>query len=110
MRAAGLAALIAFTSITPALAQDEGDIIVSARPLPDGAERRIVRVADLDLRTDAGVREMERRVGMAVKSICNKSGTSNVPLQERMLDKECSDGAWASARPQMNSAIVRARG
>ncbi|MCW3836400.1 UrcA family protein [Sphingomonas canadensis] len=53
-----------------------------------------VPVADLDLSTAAGRRELERRVERAVSRICGP-------------DRRCRDEAWASAWDQANAAIAR---
>jgi UrcA family protein len=53
-----------------------------------------VQIADLDLSTGAGVRELDRRIDRAVDRICES-------------DRECRDGAWASTWDQVNAAIAR---
>lgn len=105
------AALVAVCLIGAApgigLAQNGQNLVVRGQRLPDGAEQRIVRIGDLDLRSEAGEREMVRRVGQAVDSICAMSGAPSP--QESGLDEECRDDAWASARPQMDAVVRRAR-
>lgn len=55
-----------------------------------------VAIADLDLSTNAGVVELERRVGRAVDRICDG-------------DRDCRKGAWASTWDQAQAAIARDR-
>ncbi|WP_404334543.1 UrcA family protein [Sphingomonas sp. MMS12-HWE2-04] len=59
-------------------------------------EWRSVRVdaSALDLSTDSGVDELEKRVGKAVNRICGS-------------DSACRDDAWASADAQVADAIRR---
>ena len=62
-------------------------------------EWRSVRVdaSALDLSTDSGVDELERRVGKAVGRICGS-------------DRACREDAWASADEQVAYAIRRDEG
>lgn len=63
-----------------------------------GGETRSARVeiADLDLSTGAGQRELDRRVSRAVSRICNG-------------DRLCRSEAWAGTWDQVNAAIARDR-
>jgi len=79
-----LLALAALLAAVPAAAQER-----EWRSLP-------VAIADLDLSTDAGIVELERRVGRAVDRICDG-------------DRACRDGAWASTWDQAQAAIARDR-
>lgn len=101
-------ALLVCVGTGPVLAQDNNqEILVRGRPLPEGTEQRIVRISDLDLRKEEGTREMERRVRLAIADICDQA--SSPEITEQMLDKKCRDGAWNDARPQMDRAIQWAR-
>lgn len=62
----------------------------------DDAEWRqtTVPIADLDLSTDAGVAELDRRIDRAVDRICDH-------------DRDCRDGAWASTYEQVQAAVAR---
>lgn len=94
----------------PAIAQDDGgEIVVTGKEIPEGMEpvSKKVSIKDLDLTTQAGVDKMESRVAGAVKSICSPAFSRRMSKEKREI---CSDYAWASARPQMEEAIERARG
>jgi UrcA family protein len=55
-----------------------------------------VQAADLDLSTNAGVTELDRRIDRAVDRICGS-------------DRDCRDGAWASTYAQVDAAVARDR-
>lgn len=74
------------------------DIVVTAKPPPD-IMTRVVTVADLDLSTTAGQRELNRRVEAAVDSLCRIP--SPVGYYEKVMSEPCRTEAWASARPQL---------
>lgn len=67
---------------------------------------RTVHIGDLDLKSALGQKEMEKRVALAVDSIC--AIPSPLPSYKGRMEKPCRDEAWASARPQMADAIKRA--
>lgn len=95
----------------PIVAQENGEIVVTAETkVPEGYEpvKKTVSIADLDLRTEAGASEMEKRVGAAVDSIC--TAPPRAALWELNDAKKCSEFAWAGARPQMDAALKKARG
>lgn len=101
----GLASVMASA---PAMAQGQ-EIVVTAERLPSGFEpvSQTVNIADLNLATPAGVSAMEKRVTGAVNSMCDVKGTAGVaPANERKI---CRNYAWASAKPQMQSAIQAAK-
>ena len=96
----------------PGTAQDatssaeEPEIVVSGgKEIPRGYEKvsKRVRIADLDLTTEAGTSEMETRVGEAIDSICTA-------IRRKRVREYCNDYAWSDARPQMDRAIARASG
>lgn len=105
-----LASLAIFSlAAAPATAQQPatmgGPPIVITRRLPpsDDFMIRVVRVGDLDLKSAAGQQEMEKRVGKAVEDMC--AIPSPLPSYKGRMEKPCRDEAWASARPQMDSAV-----
>jgi UrcA family protein len=107
-----LACLAATAVVSPAQAQDpapaEGQEIVVTGKLPDkGAEKRVVKIGDLNLSTDQGVKEMEKRVAAAVDDIC--AIASPIGYYGAEAEKPCREEGWASARPQMDSATAKAR-
>jgi UrcA family protein len=60
-----LAALVAAPSLTPALAQSQGDPI------------QRVGYADLDLTREADVRKLDRRIGQAIKNVCGTASDAD---------------------------------
>ena len=91
-----------------AVAQPQ-EIVVTGKAIPEGyhAVKRNVSIKGLDLSTPSGASEMERRVGEAVEWICQSHLA--VGKEEKGDSKQCSDFAWASARPQMDRALKAAR-
>lgn len=77
------------------------------KPSPD-VMVRTVYIGDLDLKSTAGQKEMEVRVGRAVDSIC--SIPSPLPSYKGKMEQPCRDEAWGGARPQMADAVKRATG
>lgn len=88
-----------------AIAQEQGSDIVVTRMLPPSKDRlvRVVHIGDLDLKADAGRQEMEKRVSNAVKHMC--AIPSPIPGYKEEMERPCTEEAWASARPQMDSAV-----
>jgi UrcA family protein len=100
---------------TPAAAQPAGTAaqepeILVVRKLPPSQDRliRAVYIGDLNLKSAAGQQEMEKRVGKAIEDMC--AIPSPLPTYKEKMTKPCRDEAWSSARPQMESAVQRARG
>lgn len=112
LRLASLAMFSLAAAEVPAAAQQsatvEGPPIVITRRLPpsDDFIVRVVHVADLDLKSAAGQREMEKRVGQAVEDMC--AIPTPLPSYKGRMEKPCRDEAWGSARPQMNYAVQTA--
>ena len=107
--ATGLVAVAA-----PALAQTTyytvPEVVVTPERLgPDGrpmTESRTVNIADLDLRYDRDVREMQRRVRTTARQICDHLGeTSSIPT----VSRNCVNDAVRRTDYQMNTAIAQAR-
>lgn len=96
----------------PASAQQPATVvgppIVITRRLPpsDDFMIRVVNVGDLDLKSAAGQQEMEKRVGKAVEDMCTIP--SPLPSYKGRMEAPCRDEAWASARPQMSTAVQMA--
>lgn len=106
-------ALFGLAAAAPAAAQpvqpaQEAPIVITKRlaPSPD-VLIRTVYIADLDLKSAAGQQEMEKRVGKAVEDMCVV--VAPLPSYKGPLEKPCRDEAWASARPQMDLAVQRAK-
>ena len=76
---------------------------------PDGELQRLSRtvdIADLDLRYDRDVREMQRRVRATARQICDELGERDtIPSVER----NCVNDAVRRTDYQMRTAIAQAR-
>jgi UrcA family protein len=85
-------------------------IIVTA-PLPEDLIVRHVSYADLNLASEVGVKRLNRRVGSAVKSLCNDAtGGPNIRSLGTNIEMiQCSVSAWNGARPQIDRAVRRAQ-
>lgn len=85
------------------------EIVVTGKAVPKGHEavKTNVSIKDIDLSTPSGAKEMERRVAKAVDFVCQSHAA--YAKEEQREAKACSDFAWASARPQMDSAVQAAR-
>jgi len=86
------------------------EVVVTPERLgPDGrpmTESRTVNIADLDLRYDRDVREMQRRVRTTARQICDHLGeTSSIPTVQR----NCVNDAVRRTDYQMQTAIAQAR-
>lgn len=93
----------------PAYAQQDPEIVVTAMmKMPEGHEpvRMVIGIKDLNLATVVGANRLEKRVSTAIDRFCG--APPRAPLWQVKDSKACSDHAWASARPQMDSAIRRA--
>lgn len=106
------ALLAAATLLSPAHAQDamqpEGEeIVVSGKKAEKDVVTQVVKIGDLNLATDAGVKEMEKRVTSAVDYICAIPAV--IGYYKQKSEAPCRDEAWTSARPQMDLAVERAR-
>ncbi|NIJ33662.1 UrcA family protein [Sphingomonas oligoaromativorans] len=77
-----------------------------AAPVTDG-QSAIVRIADLDLATDAGVQTLHARVAQAAKAVCGAPDARDL-LAVRQSDA-CRRVALESAAPQVQLAIADAR-
>ncbi len=102
----GAASAVAQVPQTPTTEQS---IIVTHKlvPSPDLIVRTVF-IGDLDLKSVAGQKLMEKRVNDAVEEMC--AVPNPIPTQGRNMSRPCRDEAWASARPQMDQAIKRASG
>jgi UrcA family protein len=104
---------LASAAILPsAIAQEpqavEGpEIVVTGKASDKDVVTRVVQIGDLNLVTDDGVQEMERRVAAAVDDICAIPAV--IGYYREKSERPCRDEGWASARPQMDSALKKAR-
>jgi UrcA family protein len=92
----------------PALAQTVDEVTVYGRLGPDGRPNtlsRVVDISDLDLRSRADVREMQRRVRYTARAICEELGETG----GAGVTPSCVDAAVRGAQPQARLAIAQAR-
>ena len=87
---------------SPASAQQDYDVVV--RGVSEGSRMRLVSFRDLNLNLIAHRKILDDRVGNAVTDVCDV-GSGNQMTPDR---RNCSDQAWAGARPQIIRAYVRA--
>ena len=93
-------ALITATAIkaAPALAQPasaQGEIAIS-----------YVQTADLDLRSDAGRRQLDRRLALAARDVCGTA--SDADLEGKNAVRHCVDDVLAKARGESEQLIAGA--
>lgn len=84
-------------------------IVVAGTVDPDLIVRR-VSFADLDLVSSAGEVRLNRRVGQAVNGLCDTAtGRTDGSLRTLLPNSACRQSAWDNARPQIATAVQRAR-
>ena len=86
-------AAVAFTA-SPAIAQTAG------------SSQLAVSYADLDLRTDAGVRRLDRRIRSAAELTCGPISSADPAGTNAVLD--CRSATLASARAQRDLIVAAA--
>ena len=88
---------------SPTVAQvDDHELVI--RGVPEGSRMRMVSFRDLNLNLIAHRKILDERVGNAVREVCNV-GSGNIQSPDF---RNCSNQAWAGARPQITRAYVRA--
>ncbi len=118
MRALGLSvsAVAALSFAAPAMAQDEEVVIVTApysvQRSTDGevAVSQRVPMKGLDLRRDADVHELERRVAWTAQEVCDIAEDYAPRTTSMTSDRECVRRAIREARADMRYVVDRARG
>lgn len=91
-------------ALAPAASGKDRPVVVRAPD--DPAPTRRISYADLNLASLAGEATLNRRVRGAVSSVCNEAvGPSPILFSEQA----CRKFAWSGARPQIASAVQRAR-
>ena len=90
------AVLAASAFVVPTVAQAQE--VASAR----------VSYADLDLASDLGQQNLQRRIFHAAESVCG-IGAIRVDLKFALLAADCRDDAVATAQPQFLAAVDAAR-
>ena len=86
--------VVALLAATPVMAQAE---IVT----------RSVRVADLDLRSPAGVAELDRRIDRAARQVCETNGVK--PIREHRIAETCRTAAVAGAVGDREAKLAAAQ-
>lgn len=102
----GIAALPLFLVVSPTIgvAQDRSATVTGQR-LDEMTER--VSYRDLNLAFKPDEKILFRRVGFAVRRICDRLHEGVSPASYESM--ACSRGAWLGARPQIKTAVQRAR-
>jgi len=70
-------------------------------------EVRVVSYADLDLASDAGRRQLDRRIAAAVADACGTA--SDADLHGKNLVGRCRTDAWSQANAQRAGALAAVR-
>jgi UrcA family protein len=84
-------------------------IVVTGPSREDIVVRR-VSFADLNLASTSGEKTLNHRVGGAVTSLCIEAvGPDTRSLSSTIANMRCTRQAWDGARPQIASAVQRAR-
>ena len=65
----------------------------------------VVHTADLDLASDAGKRQLDRRLNIAARDVCGTA--SDFDLEGKNEVRECRDQVLANAREQGEALIAR---
>ena len=103
-----LAAAGLVVSAAPALAQTTvEELTVVGRIGPDGRPNtlsRVVDISDLDLRSDADVRALQRRVRYTARALCRELGETG----GAGVTPSCEDAAIRGAQRQARFAIAQA--
>lgn len=99
-----MSAVTASVIVAPLPAVAQGDHEVVVRGVSEGSRMRLVSFRDLNLNLIAHRKILDDRVGNAVSDVCDL-GSGNQLSPDR---RNCSDQAWAGARPQITRAYVRA--
>ena len=104
-----LSAAMSFAAYAQEPQPAEGpEIVVTGKISDKDQVTRIVKIGDLNLAIDEGVKEMQKRVGAAVDDICAIPAV--IGYYRQQAEKPCRDEGWASAQPQMDRAMEKARG
>lgn len=82
----------------PAWAQRNPELVVTGEPVPI----RVVHVADLNLRSEAGLHTLKWRVRGAVRSLC---GTHTMELAHNQWVRGCARTANDSANEQISELL-----
>lgn len=90
----------------PAVAKDPKPVVVTGHAPDEIIIRRYVSYRDLNLATSVGEKILVKRVGFAVREVCDEA------IEEpaiASLAKKCRSSSWRDAKPQIDRAVLRAR-
>jgi UrcA family protein len=93
-----VALMLVASTVAPAFAADE------ARPTAT------VRYGDLDLRSEAGVRNLRVRINDAALAVCVASGFYKAGPTWSPEARQCQHDAAKTAEPRLQLAVAEARG
>lgn len=65
-----------------------------------------VEHSDLDLSTDAGVSRLDDRIRTKIRKMCRNGGRDSDSIR---LERQCRESALASAQPEVNTAVAKAK-
>lgn len=91
------------------LASMTGALIIAAPALagPMASANAEVRYGDLDLTSDAGVTQLQRRIRAAAKKLCGTPDIRDIRASEAAT--ACRTAALAQATPKIELAVANAR-
>lgn len=92
----------------------EDDIVIVPYGIREGRDgtltmSRAVSIKDIDLRYDAGVDELNRRITWTAREICDELDDASRSSLLLTAERDCVRDAVRDARPQVDAAIQRAR-
>ncbi len=104
--ATGASLAVVGGAASAALAQNRPVTVTGTRSDEDRLSVH-VRHSDLNLVSAAGERTLNRRVGSATRKVCMPLDLGGAP--GKRIVSSCKEFAWNGARPQIASAVLRAR-
>ncbi|MCW6532825.1 MULTISPECIES: UrcA family protein [Sphingomonas] len=99
--------VLAISLLVIALPAAAGPVTVRARA--DQVRTMRVSYADLNINSDAGLRQLMQRVKGAAEWVCDVSTYMHVPLDEQMAGRTCYDASLARARSDISAIQQRAQ-
>jgi len=101
-----VACLMALAATSSSAAgQPVRQLVVEGKRVVDRQTQREVRYSDLDLANSVDRGRLLRRISRAVDDLCGNDANSVEVLEH--TNWPCRDGAWQSARPQIDAAFAR---
>lgn len=104
--AAFISSMLVISATAYAAPQDP--FVVEGHAIDPDLQRR-VPYGDLNLAVDPGRKTLLRRVGFAVRDICQDQAYAVASLEAVTQERICSAAAWDSANPQIKAAFERAQ-